>query len=93
MSLTEERSQIVIPQVPTSNSFSVLSDINNNNEDKTNIKCTTNEKPCEIRLVMDSHGNGVDPKNRNKDAEIIFLGKGEKTISGANSYCETHKPP
>ena len=35
---------------------------------------------CEIRFIMDSHGNGLDAKKmyRYKQTEIIILNKGEK---------------
>lgn len=44
---------------------------------------------------MDSHGNGIDPKRiyKNKDAELIILGKGEKSINGAKNYCDSHSSP
>jgi len=44
---------------------------------------------------MDSHGNGLDPKKiyRNKDIQINVLGKGEKNIKGAISFCMSKNLP
>ncbi|VDI07899.1 Hypothetical predicted protein [Mytilus galloprovincialis] len=98
-SLMEHKTQDVIPQVSTSNSFSLLADHNNNisnDEKETELKAPiSNQHHCEIRFVMDSHGNGIDPKRiyKNKDAELIILGKGEKTINGAKNYCDSHSSP
>ncbi|CAG2241077.1 unnamed protein product [Mytilus edulis] len=98
-SLMEHKRQDVIPQVSTSNSFSLLADHNNNisnDEEETELKAPISNQPhCEIRFVMDSHGNGIDPKRiyKNKDAELIILGKGEKSINGAKNYCDSHSSP
>jgi hypothetical protein len=49
--------------------------------DQEEMHKTINEiDECEIRFIMDSHGNGLDAKKmyRYKQTEIIILNKGEK---------------
>ena len=64
-----------------------------NSELETFDKTINEIDECEIRFIMDSHGNGLDAKKmyRYKQTEIIILNKGEKNIKGAGKYCNANK--
>ena len=65
-----------------------------NSELETFDKTINEIDECEIRFIMDSHGNGLDGKKmyRYKQTEIIILYNGEKeNIKGAEKYCNANK--
>ena len=48
-----------------------------------------------IEIVMDSHGNGLDPRRmyKNQDVNINVLGAGKKNFDGAMQYVQSLKSP
>lgn len=48
-----------------------------------------------IEIVMDSHGNGIDPRRmyKNQDINIHVLGAGKKNLEGAMQYVQSLESP
>lgn len=47
-----------------------------------------------IEIVMDSHGNGLDPRRmyKNQDVNVHVLGAGKKNLDGAMHYVQSLNP-
>lgn len=81
--------------VHTQNRYDVLQDSFSDEDtepkqDKAEVQTSDN-----IHLVIDSHGNGIDPKKmyKNKDFKMTILRKGENNIKGAQSFCSSNSLP
>ena len=91
---TEEVENTEVKQlnISTRNRYEVLSDSRETMENSPSRESSQN---LPVEMIMDSHGNRLDPKwiYKNKSLKVTVLGNGKKNISGAVEHMKKIQTP
>jgi hypothetical protein len=88
----DENTELKQLNIPTKNRYAVLSDPQEATE---NTSARESSQDLPIEMIVDSHGNGLDPTwiYRNKSFKISVLGSGKKNINGAIEHLKKITTP